>query len=111
MNKVMMTAAAMVLAAGTAGAWERNFDFVGSTEYAFDADQIETKIGVGYDVGNFTFAHMAIATYDSTNDFDFTGVEMNAMYSVSASVDAYGKLELTDQFEYSEFTVGVGYRF
>lgn len=112
MKKILALGAAAVLAAGLAtAASAEDLSFIGSAEYAFEAEALETKLGAQYDVDNWTFVGLVTVEDTSTTNFDFTGVELGAAYAVNANIDVYAKLETDGDMNYEEATIGTAFKF
>jgi len=112
MKKILALGAGIALAAGlTTAAFAEDLSFVGSAEYAFEAEAFETKLGGQYDIDNWTFIGLVVAEDTSTTDFDFTGIEVGAAYAVNANVDLYAKLETDGDLNYEETTIGTAFKF
>lgn len=109
--KNTITAAAMALAF-TSTAQANELSFIGETEYAFEADTFAVEAGAEYAYDRFVFSGVVLADNDNvSDDFEFTGVELEGGYALTNSVDTYVRLELDDDIEYDETVVGVSFKF
>ena len=112
MKKILALGAALAFAAGFSSAVAaQELNFVGSAEYAFEAEAFETKLGAQYDVSNWTFVGLLVAEDTSTTDLDFTGVELVGAYAVNENIDLYAKLETDGDLNYEETTIGTAFKF
>lgn len=105
-----MIAATTTLALSTAAAQANDLSWVGSTEYAIEAETFSVDVGVEYGVGNFTFAPL-LTMDDAGDNFDFTGAELEVGYAVSANVTVFGRIEADEDFDYDEAVVGASFKF
>lgn len=104
----MAAVAAMTLTATSAYAGD--LDFIGETEYAIEAETFSVEAGAEYTYDAWRFT--GVTQFDDTcDDFEFTGVELEAGYSIGKNVEAYVRLETDDDLEYDETVVGATFRF
>lgn len=87
-----------------------NVDFVGSAEYAVEAERFETQLGIEYTYNQFSVRPVLVGEYVNS-DFNFVGAEIGVIYNVNSNVNFYGSLDFDQDFDYSEATVGVAFRF
>lgn len=87
------------------------FGVIGSAEYAIEAEVFESRLGISYDALGMTFEPILVGTYVSGGNFEFSGAELNAIYSINQNVDLYGRVDFDSDFDYDEFTIGLGFRF
>ncbi len=112
MKKILALGAGFVLAAALAtAASAEDLSFIGSAEYAFEAEAFETKLGAQYDVNNWTFIGLLVAEDTSTTDLDFTGAELVGAYAVNENIDLFAKLETDGDLNYEETTIGTAFKF
>ena len=94
----------------SSAAMAEDFSVIGNTEYAVEAAEINTNIGVEVIFGNLIVSPL-LNISGSTDSIGFAGVELNAIYAVNSTMNLYGKIEADDEFGYDEATVGVAFRF
>jgi hypothetical protein len=109
MNKIFTTAAALTLLTATTASADLYFD--GYAEYAFEAEEFETNLGVNYDYNNFMVFADADFVDTATEDFGFDNAEFGIGYSVTSGATVYGKVRVDDNFEYDETVVGLAFQF
>lgn len=100
----------LVTAPTTAQALDR-LDFVGNIEYAVEADQFETNLGIQYTVNDWVFVPVLTSTYDQVDDLQFEGASVTVVYKATANLDLYGKVSTDNSFDYEEANIGVAFRF
>lgn len=88
-----------------------NASFVGTAEYAFEADVFELNFGTEIYADRFTFTPYLTATHDSVNDTEFVGAAILVEYEVNYNVNLYTEVSFDEDWDYSESTIGVGFRF
>lgn len=108
-NTMFGAIAALGLTATAATAGE--FAYVGETEYAIEAEVFTLEGGAEYSVNQFTFGGVMKFEDAQNEDFDFTGVEVEAGYAINDSVTAYVRIETDDDLEYDEAVLGAAFRF
>lgn len=111
MNTFMKTSALAVAFTLTAMTATADVAFVGGAEYAVETEVTEANVGVEFVTGAVTVVPTLTGTYDSTNEFVFTGVEATATYVVIDNVSVYAIVDLDADVEYEDVTVGVSFRF
>ena len=84
--------------------------FTGSTEYAIEAETVDLNLGLEVFAGAFTFAPSADFAYVD-EDGTFEGLNLDMSYTLTSNLDAYLELDLDEDVEYQEATVGVAFRF
>lgn len=93
-------------------AYAGDLDFVGETEYAFEAEVFSLEAGAEYYVNQFRFTGVTQFSDDNIDDdFEFTGVELEAGYSIAQGVEAYVRLVTDEDLEYDETVIGASFRF
>lgn len=107
--KTLVVAAAIALTTTAASA--QDLAYVGSVEYAFEAEAVSLDFGAAMNVGNITVNPMLNAEYTSANDLDFTGVTLGVGYALTSNVGLYGSVETDGDFDYEEATMGVSFSF
>lgn len=103
--------AAVIFAASASTASAQDLAFVGNAFYEFEAEQFETNLGVEMGFGDFTVTPMITGQYDDVDEFHLDNVSVTGAYSLNDNVDLFGRVEFDDEFEYSETTVGMAFRF
>lgn len=112
MKKILALGAAVVLAAGLATiASAQDLSYIGNAEYAFEAETFSTDFGVQYDVNNWTFVGLLNLEDTNTTDLSFTGVDLTGIYAVNANFDLYATVELDDDLNHEETTIGTAFKF
>jgi len=106
-----LLAATAGLALSTTAAMANDLVVVGQAEYAIEAEEMEAKAGVEYSIENLTFVPLVVVTDTPETDMDFSGVELNVSYAVNENVAGYVEVELDDELDHTETTVGVAVRF
>lgn len=113
MNKFAIAAAALLLS--TSALYADGLSLLGNSEYQFEAERLETNLGLQYDLGAWSFAPIATIDYTDADGLDFDGAELTVSYTIldgdSASVAAYLRVEADDNFEYDETALGVSFSF
>jgi hypothetical protein len=87
-----------------------NLAFIGSAQYAFQTRTFETRLGMEYTYNSFTFIPILVGN-NAAGNFNFAGAEFGVRYSVSQNFNLYGVIEADSNFNYSEATIGVAFRF
>lgn len=109
--KNVFLSAAMALTATTASAGE--LAILGGLEYAVEAEVTEATVGVEYApafVDGVTLT--PVFTFnDAGQDFAFESVELTVGYAVTGAVDIYATVDADEDFDRTETTVGVSFRF
>lgn len=93
-------------------AFAGDLDFVGETEYAIEAEVLSFEAGGEYTHDMFRLT--GVTQFDTNNiddDIEFTGVELEAGYTLTENVEAYVRLETDDDLSYDEAVVGASFRF
>lgn len=112
MKKTMIAAAAaLAISSSAALAGSAGLGFVGTAEYAVEAEEFEATAGVAVELDALTITPSLVGVYSPGDDIAFGGVEVDVNLSVSESVSLYGEVEFTDDFAYEEATVGVAVNF
>lgn len=106
---LVLTAALFAATAGVAAA--DDLSFLGKAEYAFEAVTFETKLGVQYDIDNWSFVGLAVVEDTATTDLEFTGLELTGAYAVNANIDVYAIVEFDEDLDYTETTIGTAFKF
>ena len=83
-----------------------NLDVIGYLEYNFEAENMESGVGVEYTYESLTVTPMFIFT-----DHDVERAEVTFDYGISDTTNVYFRLESNEDFEFEEATVGIGFRF
>jgi len=107
--KTLIATLALALGLSTAASAD-GLTWVGSAEYAVEAETVAVEAGAEFTLAGFVVTPMFLGD-DVDGSFDFTGAELGVAYGVVEGVDVYGVLAADDSFEYEELTVGVAYRF
>jgi hypothetical protein len=84
--------------------------FVGSLEYAIEAETFEATAGMEFGIDQWTITPVIVMN-DEFGDFDFSSAELNVSYDASENVDLYITFETDADFDYAETTLGVAFRF
>jgi hypothetical protein len=108
--KTIFVAIFAVFAASTA-VMADPLSFIGSAEYKFEAEALETKVGGLYEFDQFEISAMLIVQDDAVTDLAFTGVELGAAYTINPNIGVYTVVELDRDLGYTETTVGTAFRF
>jgi hypothetical protein len=109
MNKIFTTAAALTLLTATTASADFYFD--GYAEYAFEAEQFETNLGINYEYSDFVVFADANLIDTADTDFTFDNAELGVGYNVTPNATVYGKVILDDNLEYDEGVVGLAFLF
>lgn len=108
-NTITGAIAALAL---TSTAYANELSFIGETEYAFEAETFSIEAGAEYTYDRFSFSGVTLFDNDNvSDDFEFTGIELEGGYAITNAVDAYIRLELDEDAEYDETVVGVSFKF
>ena len=102
--------AALAVTFGLATTASAELAWVGSAEYAVEAETISLEAGAEYTFGAFTINPMLLAD-DVAGSFEFTGAEVGVTYGLNGNIDLYGTIEADDELSYEELTVGVAFKF
>jgi hypothetical protein len=84
--------------------------FVGSLEYAIEADEFEATAGMEIGIDRFTVTPTVIMN-DTLGEFEFSSMELEVSYDLNENVDLYVMVETDEDFDYEETTLGVAFRF
>ena len=85
--------------------------YFGSAEYSVETEVFETTAGVSATVWG-PLAIAPVATFSGTSDdFGFTEVELNGIYTVSQNVNAYVSVSADEDLNYTDTTIGVSFQF
>jgi hypothetical protein len=107
-NLIIAAITATTLTAGAASA--EDLSFLAGVEYAVEAEVLEATAGVEYSLGQLTLTPM-VTLNDVGGDFDFSSAELTVSYSLTEQGTVYVTVETDDDFEYSETTLGVAFKF
>jgi len=109
--KSVIFAAAMAIGA-TSAAHAGEWAMLGETEYAVEADVFSLEAGAEYAWDKFRVTGMLNMDNDTISDeFDFTGADVEFGYQLSENIEAYARVELDDGLEYSDVVIGATFRF
>jgi hypothetical protein len=109
--KNLLAATAAVLAISGTAAVAGDLDFLGNTEYAFEAEAFSLDVGAEYTHGDFRMTPMFEFSDTSTTDFEFNTFSLEVGYTFTDSIEAYVRLETDADFEYDDVFVGASVRF
>ena len=107
--KTMLIATSMLLTATAASAADLNY--FGSAEYMVEAETVEASAGLSVHLMENFYVVPVVTFAGNSDDFSFTELEVNAVYTVSQNVDAYVKVTTDEDLDYDETTVGVAFNF
>lgn len=83
---------------------------MGSIEYATEASTTSIALGTEMTVGQFSLMPMFNLS-DTSGEFDFDGLEITAVYSVTDGVNVFATVETDNEWGYAETTIGAAFRF
>lgn len=110
MKKIFTLGAALFFAGATMSA-ANELNFIGNSEYQFEAKTFELNAGAEYTAGVWTFSGVLNTERVGNADIDFTGATFGATLTANENVNFYGILETDKDFKYEEGTLGVAFRF
>jgi hypothetical protein len=110
MKTLVIAAATAATLAAASAASANDLAFVGGLEYAAEAKVFEATAGVEYTYQSFTFTPL-LTLNDSTGSFDLNSVELTVGYTVNPNINVYATVSADRNFNYSEATLGVAFRF
>lgn len=110
MKTLLIAAATAATLAAASAASANDLAFVGGLEYMTEAKIIETSAGVEYSINGFTISPL-LTVNDSTGSFGLSAVELTVGYTVNPNINVYATVSGDRNFNYSEATLGVAFRF
>lgn len=108
--KTFITAAATATLLSATAAYADGLTIVGGAEYALEAETLEATTGFEYNIGGLMVSPVATIG-DITGDVGFAGLELTAEYEVISNITAGVVVDLDQDFEYTETTFGIAFRF
>ena len=109
MTKIMISALT-ALTFSTAAASADGLSYLGGLEYAVEAEAFEAKAGVEYGIAGVTFTPM-LTLNDAAGGLELAAAEVTVGYVLSDFAGVYVTVEADGDFEYTETSVGVAFRF
>lgn len=107
-NTMMAAVAALTFSAAAASAGD--LAYLGGLEYTVEAEAFEATAGIEYAAGGLTLTPV-LTINDATGDFEFAAADLTIGYAVATSVNVYATVEADADFDYTETTLGVSFRF
>lgn len=108
MKKLMITAAALTMLAGTAMAGPT---LSGYGEYALEAEQFEVGLSAGWELDSLSVSAGVVGTHSAAESLHFDHAEVGASYSLSDNLSAYGKIKTDSNLKYNELVIGTALSF
>jgi hypothetical protein len=105
------TPADPLIVAPTPEAALSTWDFVGATQYEFEAEVFTFTTGVQYTYQDFAFVLTVTGEDTPTNSFDFSGADLMFVYSATENFDLYGGVSADGNWDHDGTTLGVAWRF
>lgn len=105
---ILATAAVIAMTAGAATAAEIGYNAY--AEYSLENDVFETGVGATIVHNEFAIAPLFILD-NSTGDFDFDRLEVEASYTINENAAAYVTVSTDADFDYADTVVGVRLNF
>lgn len=85
--------------------------FGGEVEYSVEGSAWAMEVGPDISLGAIGVSSRLQATATNELSMDFTGVEVEASYGLTPSLDLYSAISTSDKFKYEDIKIGVRFSF
>ena len=109
--KTTILATTFALAASCAFAEDIFIGAGGQVEYSVEGQKFEMEVGPTMTLGNIGVAPKLLSSVDNDVDFNFEGVELEATFGLSDTLELYGVASADKDFDYEDLKLGVRFQF
>lgn len=109
MKNIIFAAAAVFLTATSV--YADGFGFGGYGQYAIEAESFEMGLNANYQYNELTLYTEAVFARPSGESMDFDSMTFGVAYEVNQNLDIFAEVDVDDEFEYNETTIGLSVNF
>lgn len=108
--KNIIFAAAALLFTSTA-VYADGFGFGGYGQYAIESEHFEMGLNADYQYNEVTLYTEAVFALPNGESMDFDSMTFGVAYQVNDNLDLFAEVDVDEDFEYNETTVGLSVNF